>query len=261
MKIIAICNQKGGVGKTTTTINLGAALSKLGKRVLLIDLDPQRNLSDTLGYVPDNTPSTVNELIYFTAYNIPVVVSGFIRHHDGEDLDYIPATPALSSAPTLLATVADGARVLARAIVLRSYLGAVKRDYDYVLIDCMPSLGMLTINALAAADGLLAPVEPEEYAVAGISDLLGTVRQVQRSYNPALEVLGVLLTRCDRRRSSVQQVRDDLIAALGDKVFDAMIPYLTEASNAPRERRSCVSKPGSEIGRAYMAVAKEVLVR
>lgn len=97
--------------------------------------------------------------------------------------------------------------------------------------------------------------------MAGISDLLGTVRQVQRSYNPALEVLGVLLTRCDRRRSSVQQVRDDLIAALGDKVFDAMIPYLTEASNAPRERRSCVSKPGSEIGRAYMAVAKEVLVR
>ena len=232
MKIIAICNQKGGVGKTTTTINLGAALSKLGKRVLLIDLDPQRNLSDTLGYVPDNTPSTVNELIYFTAYNMPVVVSGFIRHHDGEDLDYIPATPALSSAPTLLATVADGARVLARAIAALTMSDGAA-SYDYCLLDCKPSLDLLTINALAAADGLLAPVEPEEYAVAGISDLLGTVRQV----------------------------RDDLIAALGDKVFDAMIPYLTEASNAPRERRSCVSKPGSEIGRAYMAVAKEVLVR
>jgi len=136
-----------------------------------------------------------------------------------------------------------------------------QQAFDGDIAQTASSLDLLTINALAAADGLLVPVEPEEYAVAGISDLLGTVQQVQRSYNPTLEVLGVLLTRCDRRRSSVQQVRDDLIAALGDKVFDAMIPYLTEASNAPRERRSCVSKPGSEIGRAYMAVAKEVLVR
>lgn len=260
MKTIAICNQKGGVGKTTTTINLGAALAKLGKRVLLIDLDPQRNLSDTLGYQADNTPSTVNELLYFTAYNMPLSLHSFIRHHDGEHLDYIPATPALSSAPTLLATVADGARVLARGIASLT-VSSGEDGYDYCLLDCKPSLDLLTINALAAADGLLVPVEPEEYAVAGISDLLGTVGQVQRSYNPSLELLGVLLTRCDRRRSSVHHVRDDLIAALGDRVFSSMIPYLTEASNAPRERRSCVSKDGSEIGQAYMAVAKEVLSR
>lgn len=260
MKTIAICNQKGGVGKTTTTINLGAALAKLGKRVLLIDLDPQRNLSDTLGYEADNTPSTVNELLYFTAYNMPLSLSSFIRHHDGENLDYIPATPALSSAPTLLATVADGARVLSRGLAALS-MSTGADGYDYCLLDCKPSLDLLTINALAAADGLLVPVEPEEYAVAGISDLLSTVSQVQRSYNPSLELLGVLLTRCDRRRSSVSRTRDDLIAALGDKVLDTMIPYLTEASNAPRERRSCVSKDGSEIGQAYMAVAKEVLSR
>lgn len=258
MKTIAICNQKGGVGKTTTTLNVGAALARLGKRVLLIDLDPQRNLSDTLGFTPDNTPTTVNELIYFTAYQMPLNVASFLRHNAQEQLDYIPATPTLSSAPTLLATVSDGGRVFSRVL---ASLEAAGREYDFCLLDCKPSLDLLTINALAAADSVLIPVEPEEYAVAGISDLLGTIAQVQQSYNPRLDVLGVLLTRCDRRRSSVNYVRDDLIAALGEKVFSAIIPYLTEASNAPREHRSCVSRGGSEIGRAYMAVAEEVLRR
>lgn len=258
MKTIAICNQKGGVGKTTTTLNVGAALAKLGKRVLLIDLDPQRNLSDTLGFVPDNTPSTVNELLYFTAYQMPLLLESFLRHNEQECLDYIPATPTLSSAPTLLATVSDGGRVLSRALASLEVAG---QEYDYCLLDYKPSLDLLTINALAAADSVLIPVEPEEYAVAGISDLLGTIQQVQQSYNSRLGVLGVLLTRCDRRRNSVNLVRDDLIAALGDKVFATMIPYLTEASNAPRERRSCVSRAGSEIGQAYMAVAEEVLRR
>lgn len=260
MKTIAICNQKGGVGKTTTTINLGAALAKLGKKVLLVDLDPQRNLSETLGYQPDNTPSTMNELIYFTAYNMPISLSDFIRHNEAEDVDFIPATPALSSAPTLLATVADGAQVLSRAIAPLA-MDAGADSYDFVLLDCKPSLDLLTINALAASDSLLVPVEPEEYAVAGISDLLGTVEQVRRAHNSSLELLGILLTRCDRRRSSVNRTRDDLIAALGGKVFQTMIPYLTEASNAPRERRSCVRNAGSEIGKAYVEVAEEVLGR
>lgn len=257
MKTIAICNQKGGVGKTTTTMNLGAALAKLEKRVLLIDLDPQRNLSDTLGYTPDNTPSTTNEMIYFAAYGMPRDYSTFIRHNEAEKLDFVPATPALSSAPTLLAAVADGNHVLPRVI---AEIGEL-RSYDYCLIDCKPSLDLLTTNALAAADGILIPVEPEEYAVNGIADLTGTVAQIRQQLNPTLEITGVLLTRCDLRRSSVRTVRDDLIAALGDRVFETMIPFLAEASAAPKNHRSCVSQRGSRIGELYMDVAREVLRR
>lgn len=254
MKIISIVNQKGGVGKTTTTINLGAALSKLGKRVLLIDSDPQRNLSDTLGFVQDNTATTLNELIYFAAYGMPRDYNAFIRHCEGEGVDYIPATPALSSAPTLLAGAPDGNQILAKVV---AEIGTLY-NYEYCLIDCKPSLDLLTSNALAAADSLLIPVEPEEYAVSGLADLMNTVEQT-RTINPRLYLLGILITRADSRRNSVKIVRDELIAAMGDKVLETTIPFLVEASDAPKQHRSCINQRGSRIGELYMEVAREVL--
>lgn len=257
MKVIAICNQKGGVGKTTTTINLGAALAKAGKKVLLIDLDPQRNLSDTMGYVDDRTPTTVNELIYFTAYGM-ALMDGYIRHNDRENLDYIPATPALSSAPTLLANVAEGAYVL-RSALTQLHLEAA--GYDYVLFDCKPSMDLLTVNALVASTGMLMPIEAEVYALNGILDLRKSIQQVRQAYNPDLAVYGYLLTRCDNRRSSVKRTFEELAEALGDELIPVIVPYLSEAAEAPKEKRSCVSKPGSRLGEVYCQVAAEVLKR
>lgn len=256
MRIVAVCNQKGGVGKTTTAVNLGAALARLGQKVLLADIDPQRNLSDTLGFVQDNTPTTTNELIYFTAYNMPINLSSFIRHNEKEQVDFIPASPALSSAPTILANVADGNRVLAKAL---SAVGS-QCDYDVCIIDCKGSLDLLTSNALTAADSIIIPVEAEEYAVNGLADLLSTIDSIQKSLNPKLTIDGILINRADTRRSNVKTTRDDLTEALGDGVvLETMIPYLKEVSDAPTEHRTCVTKKGSRVGELYMDVAKEVI--
>lgn len=254
MKIISICNQKGGVGKTTTTLNLSAALAKLGNKVLVLDFDPQRNLSDTLGYVTDNSPTTINELLYFTAYGMTCDFTACIRHNELENVDYIPATPSLSSAPTMLASANNG------HMVLSTVLNApIFQAYDFILIDCKPSLDLLTNNALTASDGIVIPIEPEEYAVTGLADLMETIETTKHQMNERLTVLGVLITRADSRRSSVKLVREELTTAIGNQLFETTIPFLVEASDAARAKRSCVSVTGSRIGDCYLNVAQEIL--
>jgi ATPases involved in chromosome partitioning len=254
MKTLAVVTQKGGPGKTTTTMNTGAALAKQGKKVLLIDLDPQRNLSDTLGYVQSNQPTTINELIYFSAYDMPCDYRQFVRHNEAEGLDFIPATRALNTAPTLLATAKNGSTVLAKILQQEFF-----KQYDFVLLDCRAALDLLTTNALAASNGVIIPVEPEEYAVNGLADVMETIATNRSQFNPALEITGVLITKADSRRNSVATVRADLEEVLGDKVFQTTIPYLNEAPIAAAEHRSCVNMKNSRIGACYMEVAREVL--
>lgn len=258
MRVVAICNQKGGVGKTTTAANLGAALARKGKDVLMLDVDPQRNLSDTLGFVQDNTPTSTHDLIYMATYNMAIDVSRFIRHNEAEGVDYIPAAQTLASTSTVLAAVSDGNRALRKALAAV----AEYHDYDVCIIDCKGSLDLLTLNALTSAHSVIIPVEAEEYAVNGLADLLGTIDDIQKTLNPHLSIDGILINRADTRRSNVRTTREDLTEALGDGVvFQTMIPYLKEVSDAPTEHRTCVAKKGSRVGDLYMELAEEVLTK
>lgn len=252
--IIAIANQKGGVGKTTTTINLGAALAEQKERVLLIDLDPQGNASTGLGIDHDQRDATTYDLL---AGDVTLVDA--IQETSVNRLSIVPATTDLSSADLELI---DNAK---RSFLLRDVLrgdGAATLDYDYILIDCPPSLNILTVNAMVAAHSIIVPLQSEFFALEGLSQLILTVRDVRQSANPALKIEGIALTMYDSRNNLSLQVEDDARENMGDMVFKTVIPRNVRLSEAPSFAVPVLTYDTHSKGSAaYRALARELMAK
>ena len=250
-KIMAIINQKGGVGKSTTAINLSAALGELGKQVLLVDLDPQGNSSSGLGI----EKSQVNNCIYDVLLN-DVPIEEVIIPDVCEGLDLVPATINLAGAEVEL--VAE----MARENRLKDAVGSLRGKYDYVFIDCPPSLGLLTVNALVAADKLLIPIQCEFYALEGVTKLLDSMKRVKTRLNPTLDIYGVLMTMYDGRTALSRQVVEEVRAYFGRLVFETQIPRTVKLSEAPSFGQPItLYDPSGKGAQSYMSLAKEVIAR
>ena len=258
MKTISIMNLKGGVGKTTTCCNLAAALAKLGKRTVVIDLDPQCNLTKSMHRGDYGAGNSVNDLLYFAVAGIEKDYGAYILHNDAEDVDYVPTTPVLSSAPSILATAQDSGYILSRVLKHQRF----QAFYDYCLIDCKPAMDLLTMNALAASDELLVPIEPEDYAVDGIGSVLNALSSAQNSYNENLQVNGYLISKASMQRRKTKRVIASIRNLLGNLVYGTMIPNLAEMGKAQDEQKSAVNCSKSPtLGGLYMELAKEVIAR
>jgi len=250
-RIIALCNQKGGVGKTTTTINLGATLAEYGRRVLAVDFDPQGALSAGLGVQTHDVPT-----IYDLLLSRQLDPADTIQHTGTANLDVIPANIDLSAAEVHLVTE------VAREQILASVLRRVSADYDVILIDCQPSLGLLTVNALTASDGVIVPLECEYFALRGVALLKTTIDKVKERLNPKLQIDGVLGTMFDGRTLHGREVMERLVDAWGDDVFHTVIRRTVKFSDSTVAGEPittyATASPGAE---AYRNLAKEVLAR
>ena len=254
--VLAVVNQKGGTGKTTTCENLGVGLAQEGKKVLLVDVDPQGSLTISLDYPrPDDLDSTLSELMAKVMQETPLSSGEGILHHE-EGVDLIPANISLSGMEVSLVNA------MSRETILKQLIEPMKRQYDFILLDCMPSLGMLTVNALAAANNVLIPVQAQYLSAKGLEQLLQTVNKVRRQINPKLRIEGILLTMVDGRTNYARDISNLIRETYGSKikVFGTDIPHSVRAAEISAEGKSIFKHdPKGKVAEAYRVLTKEVV--
>ena len=255
-KVIAISNQKGGVGKTTTTVNLGIGLARQGKKVLVIDADPQGSLTASLGYVePDEIGVTLATIMTAVINGEEIDLTDGILHHK-ENVDLLPSNIELSALEVMMGNV------MSRELIMKDYVELMKNRYDYILIDCMPSLGMMTINALVAADSVLIPVQAAYLPVKGLQQLIKTILTVKKRLNRKLAIEGILLTMVDFRTNYARDIASRVHTTYGSQieVFENVIPMSVKAAETSAEGKSIYMHcPKGKVAEAYMNLTQEVL--
>ena len=254
-KVIAISNQKGGVGKTTTTLSLGVALSKLGKKVLLLDADPQGDLTICMGYYEQEKMKTLATLMGSYINDIPLDVNDVILHHK-ENIDLIPSNLDLSAMEIPLLSAMN------REVIVRNCLEKIKDNYDYITIDCPPSLGLITINAFTASDSVMIPIQCEFFALEGLSQLMNTIRLVKKKLNPEIVIDGVVLTMFTNRSNLGRQVAEEINKFFADTVFKTTIPRNVRLAESPSYGEPVYVYDKNCLGsKAYQALVEEYFDR